>query len=666
MDLLSKLIFLFHFTGRLLLKEFDMDKINEFLNHKLPDDFILSDDEVMDRLQLCIDKLTRFKFQNGPLLEPIPESELPKIPFGEYKKFDKQEIISQIVQKSNEKVTSKTRDAAVEQLAKDRLETEKKKKEEKRRKREENSETLSYGKMINDGGPILNISDEEDYDNENMNETDDDEDDDDLNPSKLSEYDDDKIDKESMLSNLTRESTPQRSFTDIQSQLSLEMLSNPAKNTPNSDSLRKNLLNIKQSQTKSSFLHQNSEYENVSITNNSLSKSFINRQSTYENHNINEIIDRKTPTQSPKSTKTLSRASAIQENSSTSNTTTNTIINNPLLSPKYSPKHSPLPSSHSYASTATIKSIPPPISPSSFISHSNHVSSILTNPGYYVNSNNTSPKVINNGNYEYVRSPHGIYTRVNVPPYPNNDTYNRSKLIQNNVIYTQIPQSTSTYIMSTRAANLSPVVNKYASASSSNSLTNKRTSSLRNGQKTNPQNGVVNLNNSNSASKLNYIRVQNNVNTTNNSNVNINISNTNGTTSSTATKQQLENHSMRIASIQQQQQQQQQQVNGLFNTVGANNHYPTISIISQAPKPPPAPSTPNFNHNHLHSHYTNVNKTPTFLRSSSATRPSSTINNNNSSLINNSNKNNTLKSSNNSNSNKISKNEEIIEQYDYI
>jgi hypothetical protein len=33
---------------RLLLKEYDMDKINEFLNHKLPEDFLYSDDQVND------------------------------------------------------------------------------------------------------------------------------------------------------------------------------------------------------------------------------------------------------------------------------------------------------------------------------------------------------------------------------------------------------------------------------------------------------------------------------------------------------------------------------------------------------------------------------------------------------------------------------------------
>ena len=89
----------------------------------------------------------------------------------------------------------------------------------------------------------------------------------------------------------------------------------------------------------------------------------------------------------------------------------------------------------------------------------------------------------------------------------------------------------------------------------------------------------------------------------------------------TPTKQQLQNHSLRIATIQQHQQQQ----------VNMHNHYPTISIISQAPK--------SANHPHVTSAY----QVPPLPYHRSASSHSSAFN-----------------------SKRYNTNEDLIEQYDYI
>ena len=132
----------------LLQKEFDMDKINDFLNHKLPKNFLYDDDLVIDKLEACIERISRHKFIDGggatsgggggvSVLEPPPASELPKIPFGEFKKCEKQDIIAQLVRNQvDNKETD--REQLVGKLAQDRLELERKKIEEvKRRKRDE-------------------------------------------------------------------------------------------------------------------------------------------------------------------------------------------------------------------------------------------------------------------------------------------------------------------------------------------------------------------------------------------------------------------------------------------------------------------------------------------------------------------------------------------------
>ena len=184
-----------------------MDKINDFLNHKIPDNFYYDDDIVIEKLNKCIDKLSQYKFPSGPLLEAIPQAELPKIPFGDFKKIDKQDMIAQLVLKSVEN-QDKDRDVVVSKLAKEKLETEQRKREERRRKRQErllaNGDTNGIDRHLNDGKPIKNISDEDSDDDSEYGQ--DDDSDDDLNPSKISEYDDEKYEKESMISNLTHES----------------------------------------------------------------------------------------------------------------------------------------------------------------------------------------------------------------------------------------------------------------------------------------------------------------------------------------------------------------------------------------------------------------------------------------------------------------------------
>lgn len=179
---------------RLLSKEFDMDKINDFLNHKLPDDFLYPDDVVMLKLEICIDKLQRHRFGTGPLLEAIPADELPKVPFGDFKKANKNDIITSLAQNksSGNKRNSLDRSAAVELMAKERLELDKKKLEEERKLRKQQSLAAEGGdggeqggleRLLNKTGePILNISDDdEDFELSDS--------DDDLNPSKISEYD---------------------------------------------------------------------------------------------------------------------------------------------------------------------------------------------------------------------------------------------------------------------------------------------------------------------------------------------------------------------------------------------------------------------------------------------------------------------------------------------
>jgi hypothetical protein len=264
----------------------------------------------MEKLELCIDKLTKYKFSTGPLIENIPQNELPKVPFGDFKKIDKNEIITEIVQKQKlqqqqsvsdqAQVSSgdkkKDRDAVVEKIAKDRLKIEKKKQSELRRVKKQLSKDASSNFIQNNtessneaaisnvksGKTLSNISDEDDDfhlnetdtdDDENEDdEDDDDEDDDDLNPSKLSEYDDDKIEKESIISNITRHSNNLRLHNENKqsnslssSQISIELLNNNSDTSNSKDNNKKktSTTQLQQSQPQL-ILRQNSEYENLS------------------------------------------------------------------------------------------------------------------------------------------------------------------------------------------------------------------------------------------------------------------------------------------------------------------------------------------------------------------------------------------------------------------
>lgn len=245
-----------------------MDKINEFLNHKLPENFLYDDDEVIEKLEICIEKLLAKKFEQGSIIEPIPNVELPKIPFGNFKKIEpRQETVTSEPPPILEikAVSNKDRDAFVEQMARDRLASEKKKSEELRqKKRAEKLLTLSNGgiETIIDGGkPIKNISDEEDDEDEDDDNVESDEDD--LNPSKLSEYDDDKVEKESIISNITHQSSSHLSLANYSS---LEKKSNQnANGSRSSHFVNKKVSDLKNTHSNES---ETSDYENLNSTEN--------------------------------------------------------------------------------------------------------------------------------------------------------------------------------------------------------------------------------------------------------------------------------------------------------------------------------------------------------------------------------------------------------------
>jgi len=312
-----------------------MDKINEFLNHRLPDDFLFDDDIVIEKLKLCIERINAHKFESGPLIETIPENELPKIPFGQFKKFQKEEIVNKIAAQSN------TKEEIVKKMAKERLER---------------------AKTIEATG-----ADEDDNDESIVDS------DDDLNPSKLSDYDEEKEDKKSVLSNLTHQSS---------------------NSTKYSSSV--------------------SDYENVA--------------KKYSTNSLKHSI--KTPDTKKKIT-SMSNTELVKQTS---------------------------PSNKSSSHVTSIKSNPPPISPTTFLnessnsSKSKHVTSIISN--YHENKSppqqphkikSPNQSDISNGSkssLKYVRSPHGIYTRVNVPPDENPSYSRRSptsfRLISDSVYATYV------------------------------------------------------------------------------------------------------------------------------------------------------------------------------------------------------------------------------------
>lgn len=266
---------------------------------------------------------------------------------------------------------------------------------------------------------------------------------------------------------------------------------------------------------------------------------------------------------------------------------------------------------------ASIKSNPPPISPSTFLAFSPDQSltkvkngvSTRSHLNYHLsnsNTNNTNALILNvkntlNKTNDYTRSPHGIYTRVNVPPTNvNNNNSNNSTTSGSNLVFSQrspttfrlirspvttlktpiqIPQSSSTVMISSGASNVSSngVMSKPTSPTIGNSHTNvsnplpsqtKRTASLRSIQKQSQLSPPL---------KQNQLDL---VNGTTSNGYNSIASSSFVQTNNTPTKQQLQNHSLRIASIQQSQQQKQQGV--ITNGHTGASFY--SSVISQNSK----------------------------------------------------------------------------------
>lgn len=337
-----------------------MDKINEFLNHKLPENFLFSDDLVMEKLNECIEKLLRFKFESL-ILEPIPINELPSLPFGDLKLMNNQEYLNKMSEKKTKfSKIEEDRDEQLKQLAKTRLEKEKMKREERRRKFLEEKGKLEEGK--------INFDTDDDDSDEEL------ESDDDLNPSKLSEYDDDK-DVESMISNMTRQSSPHRSI--------------------NSVDIQTNKINSKNSRSSNSFTNQLSDYENLQDQ----KISFLNVKTSPLKHSSNSLNKSSPKSLNNKTTSSSSSALAsyiISPNSQTNGSSYN---------------------SKGYLNNATSIVSIPFISEGTFDninSDSSNIARIKTNPGYY---NKSMSRILSTGKInEFIRSPHGIYTRVNVPP----------------------------------------------------------------------------------------------------------------------------------------------------------------------------------------------------------------------------------------------------------
>lgn len=150
-----------------------MDKINELINHQLPQSFGYEDDLVMEKLSRCIEKLANLKLDT--IAEQVPSNELPQVPFGSFKPSSNLLLLQQSLAK-------KPADEQLRILADaDHL----KRKNLQQVKKSEGS-----------------LSDSDGLDDE-----DDDDDDSDIEPSNLSAYDDDKCDKESVISQMTMSST---------------------------------------------------------------------------------------------------------------------------------------------------------------------------------------------------------------------------------------------------------------------------------------------------------------------------------------------------------------------------------------------------------------------------------------------------------------------------
>lgn len=161
--------------------------------------------------------------------------------------------------------------------------------------------------------------------------------------------------------------------------------------------------------------------------------------------------------------------------------------------------------SPSYASTASIMSRPPPQSPTAYIANrarltGPNIASIITDPSYYqTNSGTTTTTNGNNAsqeqqqqqlNYEYIRSPHGIYTRVSTSGSlrQQGDSNNHEHCESAKQVLTKspsfriipasssvagaIPQSTSSFIISStslsKTTSVSKILTSHGSSGSMN------------------------------------------------------------------------------------------------------------------------------------------------------------------------------------------------------
>lgn len=268
----------------LLQKDFDMDKINEFINHKLPENFMFDDDEVIKKLEKCIEKLQRHRFESGPLLDLIPPpAETPSMPFGDLAKLSQQELIAQIQLYHKQKGES-NREVQIEQIASERLQEAKKIRADEKKRRQQQQQILSANGPVARGGEHdknnnymneKNLSDSEnDQDDDSDEESNqlrvdssDDEENgeferrrrakkvgadgvsDDLNPSRISEYDEDK---ESVLSSMTNDdSSPMHGNRSNNSSKHASSLS-PKKHSPNkSDQMASDYENLNENSTSS-------------------------------------------------------------------------------------------------------------------------------------------------------------------------------------------------------------------------------------------------------------------------------------------------------------------------------------------------------------------------------------------------------------------------------
>jgi hypothetical protein len=590
-----------------LQKDFDMDKINDFLNHKLPENFFYEEDFVMEKLSKCIDKLTNYKFESGNgLLEAIPANELPNVPFGDFKVIDRDALMmgSQRSNSLKPGQESTDREEQLKEIARTRLENEKKNREERKRKRREEKQRAEKSlddKLMKINGrngkkPEENGDDDDTDDDDSDEDEDEDTDDDDLNPSKLSEYDDDKCDKESMLSNLTRESSLQKSLNDIRhSQSSLDAIVNggspmAAKNPSNGGNLAAAAIlsglnkTSKSSFSNSSFMNQTSEYENLKsnvTATNGVTKP--NSPSTIVSHHYNSNSLQFQTSKPPVSSSSSSSVANVVPK------TTSTASISQLTSHRTS-----IPSSQSYMNPIASIISNPPLSPTyKQTTNNQNIASIRTNPDYYINSNGGggATRYLPTKMNEYVRSPHGIYTRVNVPPLPmqaaggGGSTINRSPSYRvqssSSSSSSGIPQSTSTVTINQSTTARPVTTNAAAHESAAPVGSNKRAASLRSIQKSH----FDLLGNSYSNSNSNYAKL-----------VGSSSAAVAGSSSSsgiagpnnyifTPTKLQLENHSLRIANIQNQHQRQQQQQQRSQNF--SSGSACSMTVISQVPNRPP-------------------------------------------------------------------------------